>query len=559
MSSPGPLVSAAAPLGRIGWTDASPLGRVAAAFVTPGSPYTQLFAHSYADRASWIALAGDRRPRAFDPALAEALERFHRRLGASNASLDHVTALAEGRAFAVVTGQQPGPLGGPLYTWHKVWSAVALARRLSDIVGEPVVPVYWNASEDSDFDEVAEATWAGADLALASASLPREARQEGRLVGSLPAGLAQGVWHAARGAWHDLPGSARAYALLDDAARAAEQGGDLGDVVSRLVLRTFESAGIVVLDPRLPAFRRAALPFYESYLELHAEVRRAVDTAGETIAELGLTPGFTPAQTEFALFEAKGDVRAHLTPTAGRSALARARAARGDDGPGLLPGALLRPLVQDAVLPSLALVAGPGEIGYLAQLAGAAQALDVMPAVVVPRWSATWLPAAAVDALGEAGVTAEDFARDPDAAMREFFARGVPASLSEPLARLRRDAEAAFAALAREAPTLDGSLPELVRATARRVDWRMGKLSEGFARKARRRWKRDRPEGPHLSAYVRPRGALQERTLAWLDVLARFGHAAEEIAATQADRHMAAALDGGALHHDVLTTEAERG
>jgi len=94
-----------------------------------------------------------------------------------------------------------------------------------------------------------------------------------------------------------------------------------------------------------------------------------------------------------------------------------------------------------------------------------------------------------------------------------------------------------------------------VRATARRVDWRLAKLAEGFARKARRAWKRGRPEGPHLASYVRPHGALQERTLAWLDVVARGGHDAEIAAQAAAEGHVRRALDGESLAHDAMALE----
>jgi hypothetical protein len=191
------------------------------------------------------------------------------------------------------------------------------------------------------------------------------------------------VWHAARGDWHALPGSARAYALLDGAARAAETGGDLGDVSSRLVLEAFGEAGIVVIDPRTPAFRRAALPLYERYAELHADVRKALDEGGDAIESLGLPRGFQPAQTEFALFESYGENRRRLTPREGAHAIERAGKT---DAPGLVPGAALRPIAQDFVLPTLALVAGPGEIGYLAQLEKPARILGVTPASIVPRW-----------------------------------------------------------------------------------------------------------------------------------------------------------------------------
>src|SRR5689334_13956722 len=322
MSTGAPLVSPR--VGAIDWVDGQPLGPTLAAFVTRDSDYARRFAHRYDDRATWPLLAADRRARNLDPAFADALVAFHRKLGAPAASVANAVKLAQGEAFAVVAGQQPGPLGGPLYTWHKTWTAVALAARLEALVGAPVVPVFWNATEDVDFDEIAGARWAGTDLAPREGALPREARMDGRMVGALAPGVAAGVWHAARGDWHAQPGSARVYALLDAAARAAEAQGDLGDVVSRLVLEAFR--GIVVVDPRLPAFRRAALPLYERYVAMHGDVRHALDEAGDAIEALGLPRGFSRAQTEFALFEATGAQRTHLAPKDGAAALARAQA-----------------------------------------------------------------------------------------------------------------------------------------------------------------------------------------------------------------------------------------
>jgi hypothetical protein len=174
-----------------------------------------------------------------------------------------------------------------------------------------------------------------------------------------------------------------------------------------------------------------------------------------------------------------------------------------------------------------------------------------MPAIV-PRWSATWLPAAALDVAAEAGCPPEALIVDPDGALAEFFARGVPGELAAPLAALRAHVVDTLGGIATGAPALDRSLPELVRATARRVDWRLGRLADGFARKARRAWKRRHPEGAHLGELLRPYGKLQERTLAWLDIVARGGRAAEQAAEAAATAHVEAALAGGTLYHDAI-------
>ena len=54
--------------------------------------------------------------------------------------------LAAGQADIVVTGQQPGFLGGPLYTLYKVATTIALARSRS-LAGKPTVPVFWSGDD----------------------------------------------------------------------------------------------------------------------------------------------------------------------------------------------------------------------------------------------------------------------------------------------------------------------------------------------------------------------------------------------------------------------------
>ena len=95
------------------------------------------------------------------PDLARGLDGYHRRLRASARSLDSLGRLAAGAAVCAVTGQQPGPLGGPLYTLHKIAGAVGQAAAVAERTGVPCVPVFWMHGEDSDFEEIRTATFAG--------------------------------------------------------------------------------------------------------------------------------------------------------------------------------------------------------------------------------------------------------------------------------------------------------------------------------------------------------------------------------------------------------------
>ena len=121
-----------------------------------------------------------------------------------------LAALAAGRAQVVVTGQQPGFLGGPLYTLHKIATAVALARQLT-AAGRPTVPVFWCGDDDDDLREaLAPVAWSPPDQLVRSEALEaaRRGRGERSLVGRLPGGPGQAsglAWLAARGSAADDP------------------------------------------------------------------------------------------------------------------------------------------------------------------------------------------------------------------------------------------------------------------------------------------------------------------------------------------------------------------
>ena len=147
-----------------------------------GPVASERFAGGWTDTASLAALAEAKRAPLAEP-LARELEAYHRRLGASPASLANLARLSRGEVVASVAGQQPAPLGGPLYALHKTACAVGLATVVGERTGVPCVPLYWMHGEDSDFAEIRGASVADATLTVHDLSLPGGAHADGGLVG----------------------------------------------------------------------------------------------------------------------------------------------------------------------------------------------------------------------------------------------------------------------------------------------------------------------------------------------------------------------------------------
>jgi uncharacterized protein YllA (UPF0747 family) len=479
---------------------------------------------------------GKRRP--LPPLLADALVDQHRRLGASPASLDSLDRLARGEAVCAISGQQPAPLGGPLFGLHKVASTVGLSRRVVARVGAPCVPVFWNHVEDSDFAEIRAVTVADRSLRLHELELPAGAHAEGGLVGAVPPAPLRTLVEAAIELWDGLPGAPDVAARLRGALARAR---DLGEAHAALLLDLFGDAGLVVVDPRLPEFRRVARPVLERYLRRSEPLARAVRQAGERLeGVLGRRP-LSDAALESFVFRIAGDRRHKITPAEARRL--------GEEE--LSPSVALRPVVQDAVLPTVAMACGPGELAYLAQLREVYEGLEVVPACPVPRLGATWLPPAAIELLEAAGAEPWWLVAATDQVLRRHAEARLPADLRDALAALRAELGERLGEFARKSTRLDPSLPQLVESARVKIDYQLARLAEGLLGKARHRMERDHPEWLRLRYYLSPGDRLQERRLASLEPAAYRGARVAAETGDLAEAH-AEELERGEHSHVLL-------
>ena len=489
------------------------------------------FGPGWTDTAALTALAARKRA-PLDPALAREMAEYHRRLGASPASLANLERLARGEAVAAVAGQQPAPLGGPLYSLHKTASTFGLAASVTARTGVPCVPLFWMHGEDSDFAEIRHATVTDGTLAVHDFVLPDDAHSEGGLVGDIATAPLAAVTAAACAHWQGLPGGADAAALAQRSLGAAR---DMGEATSALLLALFANQGLVVIDPRLPAFRAAARPVLERYLAHADELHAAAHAAGERLEALAGRRPLTHGSIESFVFEVL-DGRRHKLSASG----ARERGAAVT----LSPGVALRPAVQDAVFPTVAMACGPGELAYLAQLREVFAGVGSLPAMPVPRFGATWLPAEAMELAQAAGADPWEVVTGADAVIARVAAARIPAGLLGELTSAREAALDGLERFGEASRSLDASLPQMVESARGKVDYQFARLHEGLTGKARARMDRDHPAWRRLRYVLLPGDKLQERRLAALEPVARRGAAIVDDVCEAAAEHAARAADG---------------
>ncbi len=336
------------------------------------------------------AVSAQRRDR---PALVDMLKRQDAKLPFDAARARSLQTLLRPDAVVVVTGQQVGWLGGPAYTLVKALAAMELARRVT-AQGVPTVPVFWMASGDHDLDEVATAP------TLDGAAVRLSLEDRGGPVGGIQ--LPPDIDDAVEQWLGQLPASVR------DEARglcaAYRPGQTLAGAFAETLAKLTVGTGLLLLDPCDPSMARWARPVFERELLGDEPARGRLLSSPE--------PHVVPVDRDVTQVFYVDDAgrRQRLTRTdAGaswgdgaldRRALAAALAQSPER---FSPAALLRPVVQDHVLPAVATVAGPTERRYLAQMRGLYAWAEVMPSHVVQRPSLFPIAAADIRTLEACG------------------------------------------------------------------------------------------------------------------------------------------------------------
>lgn len=473
---------------------------------------SRFYRHPLRDLASYQAAAGEIR---FSGERRAALIAA---LRARNPESPSLARLAQPGTVAVVTGQQVGLFGGPAYTVYKALHAAKLAEWLT-ANGQPAVPVFWLATEDHDFAEVNHVWVFNAENRPAKVEV-------GRGAGAQPVGgvaLPSPPLSELRDAMAGLPFADEAAALVE---RSYRPGATMGEGFGALLRRLLEGFDILQVDPMLPQFRELAAPALRAAVESAAELSVRVLERGRELAAAGYhAQVHVEEHTSFVFLLENGKrlaLRRHGNEYLlnGRRIGARELMDKADS---LSPNALLRPVVQDSMLPTAAYIGGAAEIAYLAQSEVLYEAmLERMP-VAVPRSGFTILDARSEKLFRRYDISLQDFFHGEEALRERFSAKLVPPSLAGALSDTAAVVDGALDRLRQEMAGFDGTLTGALDRSARKIRYQIEKIGRKAGRAALARDARAARDATALHGLIYPERHLQERLYSILPFLARHG------------------------------------
>jgi bacillithiol synthase len=479
----------------------------------------------------------EQRAGGFDPALLPAV------LPAPGRE-DLKDQLTQNGVLVVTTGQQPALFTGPLFTIHKALSAAALAGVLQRHWGRPVVPLFWVAGDDHDFTEASHAEWLGADGTVTGARLPPRA-PDAALTPMYREPLGPAVTDALAALERDLPPSEFREATVDwirrhfrpDATVASSYAGALAELLAPY--------GVLVFDSTHSAVKRAAAPLMLRALrgaaELEADLAERVDSLSAEGADSGVAVG---VGATLVMLECRLG-RDRLMHHGGRFSTRRGKteytldeleAVSQREPERFSPNVLLRPVIESALLPTVAYLGGPGELRYLPLTAPVYQLLQVTPQRPLPRWSGIVLEPRVERVLEKFGVGLEELMQPAGPLEARLVRARLPEEALAALATLRHNIESDYATIARAAVAIDPTLEKPVQAARNHALAGTHDVEKKLLQHLKKREETELSQITRARAAVWPNDKPQERVLTLAPFLARYGPSLLEqlLATTQA-------------------------
>ena len=492
--------------------------------VRPFYPRPPQFGEWVKEEAAKISYDSSRRER-----VSAILERQNKSWDASPKTLANLDRLRKGAA-AVVTGQQVGLFGGPMFAIYKALTAVKLAEEATS-AGVDAVPVFWLATYDHDLAEVNHVSIPGPEGTLQTLMTPSH-DVSGAPVSAVRLGdeILPLVDEAAK-----LLGDSEAAQFLRETYRPGES---LGTAFARLYARIFADWGVILLDASDGELDRVAVPIYRAAVERSEELAAAVLKRGQALEAAGYHQQVKVTSSSVLLFtlqqgartpihrRGNGDAAEFVIGTeSGAEKLTQVDLlARIDSNPEQFsPNVLLRPIVEDYLLPTLAYTGGAAETAYFAQAGAVYEALLGRVTPIVPRFSATIVEPKMQRLIERHGIAVPDVFAGPDALRRQLAERGLPEDLQAAFEAARKTLNSHLADIKEKLIKLDRTLLDAAETARSKIEYQLERLQSQAARAEAQKSELVTRHAEMLSQSIYPDKGLQERGIGGIYFLARYG------------------------------------
>ncbi len=490
-------------------------------------PSAVRFHHELSARAPEVLAAHttDRKP------LCDALAEMNASWGAGAETMTNIESLRDADCVAVVSGQQAGLFTGPLYTIYKALSAVKLAGCLSQR-NTKAVPVFWIATEDHDFREVAKAQFIARDCRLAFVEVSEEQHEENRPVGDVV--LDESIESTVNKLLELLPLSEFTPDLESLLRDTWKPGRKYGEAFARMMTALTGKYGLIFLDPQNSRLKALAAPLYAKAALRAQEIAQAIVVRSRELEAAGYHAQVTPSENSFPLFLHDETGARHAVT---RNSKGEYTAKNSDQGysvdelaelalqhPGRFsPNVTLRAVVQDFLLPTIAYYGGAAEIAYFAQTAEVYRVLERPATPILPRSSLTMIERHTGRVLERYGLGLECLFVGQESLLARVVEEHLGTETAKKFGETETSINSELDQLREQLRGVDPTLADALETGRRKINHQLEGLRSRFHRAQMQRDEAAQRQLQRAFEQLHPEKALQERHINATSLLARHG------------------------------------
>ncbi|MGE7215630.1 bacillithiol biosynthesis cysteine-adding enzyme BshC [Priestia koreensis] len=401
--------------------------------------------------------------------LIDYLLPYNSSVGSSEQTLANIRKLNDSSTTVVVGGQQAGVLTGPLYTIHKIISILKLAKEQEQALGSPVLPVFWIAGEDHDFAEVnhvfVEQNGRMVKKAVKEKLAEKKMVSDTEMTQELVRAWVDDIFKV----WGETNHTKEVRSFIQSCLQSSRT---YTEFFARMIAQLFAHTGLILMDAASPELRKLESPFFVQLIEENMKLSEKVGDQQSKVEE-GYKKTIDVAPETAHLFYSHQNERILLERTAegfagknGEVQLTKEELLHiAHHEPHLLSNNVVtRPLMQEFVLPTLAFIAGPGEVAYWAELKQAFELFGFRMPPVMPRLSYVIVERSVQKALEDVQLDLTEVLQNGLGAYREKW--------------LSEEVTYPYANYFEQAKTEIESAHQLLRTNVLKEDERLGKLLE---------------------------------------------------------------------------------
>lgn len=438
--------------------------------------------------------------------LVQALKKQYANIQENRPDVDR---LLSPNTFTVTTGHQLTLLVGPMYFVVKILEVIKLAEELnSKYPNTDIVPVFWMASEDHDFEEIQGTNMFNQSLSVDYGQRGPVGRFSIEALEAFKVDILNFFGEDKR---------AEIEPLLE-----AYNGANLADATRNLVHHLFGEKGLIIVDGDDPDLKRLFAPIVKEELKLGI-TEKAVHTTNESLEADGFK--IQVHARPINLFYIENGFRERIIRTengfeAGDKNWSEDELfALVDSHPECFsPNALMRPLYQEVILPNISYIGGAGEISYWLQLKGVFEAYSTLYPIIKVRNSVLWIDRTTTKRMEKIEMDWKQVFKDVDVLKKEYVKEHAAEELD--FSDLNQLVEKLTAEMEARALSVDGNMGKFAAAESTRLEKQLDNFKSKLVKAAKGQHDQAMKSIETIKDRLFPGGGLQERSANFLSFCA---------------------------------------